>query len=233
VIGAVSRLWRYPVKSMLGEECEHVDVDTRGVAGDRAFAVRDAAGKLGSGKTTRRFRQIDGLFAYRAVYSGEAPEILFPDGRRFRSDDPQVHRALSDMLQLPVALAREDRVSHLDSGPVHIVTTASLAWLRAALPDARVDERRFRPNLLVETAGDGLVEHGWLGKTLCIGKSVRLHVNRLTERCRMVTLAQGDLPADPRVLTRIGREADLHFGVYAEVVVPGRIAREDPITEAP
>ena len=78
----VSKLWRYPVKSMLGEECSSVEVAARGVRGDRLFAVRDAEGKFGSGKNTRRFRQIDGLFAFRASYSSEWPDITFPDGKK-------------------------------------------------------------------------------------------------------------------------------------------------------
>ena len=56
MVGTVSRLWRYPVKSMLGEECRELAVEARGVAGDRLYALRDAEGKLGSGKNTRRFR---------------------------------------------------------------------------------------------------------------------------------------------------------------------------------
>lgn len=226
----VSRLWRYPVKSMLGEQCPHLDLDRRGVIGDRLYAVRDSGGRLGSGKTTLRFRQVDGLFTFRAEYKGEVPEIIFPDGRRMQCDDARVHEALSAVLGMPLTLAREDSVSHLDAGPLHLITTASLAWLKAALPDASVDERRFRPNLVVDAPGEAQVERGWLGKTLCVGPAVRLRVIRTTGRCRMVTLAQGDVPADPRILARINRDADLQFGVYAEVIAPGRIACDDRIT---
>ena len=55
----VTGLWRYPVKSMLGERCQHLELDFRGVKGDRRYAVRDADGKLGSGKDSRRFRIMD------------------------------------------------------------------------------------------------------------------------------------------------------------------------------
>jgi uncharacterized protein YcbX len=225
----VSKLWRYPVKSMLGEACERLELEARGVKGDRLFAIRDADGKLGSGKTTLRFRHIDGLFAFRAIHGARAPEIIFPDGGRMAGSDTGIHEALSRALAVPVMLAREDGISHLDSGPVHLVTTASLRWLQAALPGSRVDERRFRPNILVEVPGERPVEHDWLGKTLCIGTSVKLRVSDSTERCVMTTLAQADLPADPRVLKRIARYADLQFGVYAEVVAPGSIARGDAI----
>src|SRR5438552_4059320 len=95
-IGLVSKLWRYPVKSMLGEECHHVELDVRGLSGDRLFAIRDVNGKFGSGKNTRRFRDIDGLFAFHASYSADWPDITFPDGRRMRGDDPQIHDALSE-----------------------------------------------------------------------------------------------------------------------------------------
>ena len=64
----VAALWRYPVKSMLGERCQSLALTARGVEGDRLYAIRDADGKFGSGKSTRRFRRIDGLFAFHAVY---------------------------------------------------------------------------------------------------------------------------------------------------------------------
>ena len=225
--GTVVGLWRYPVKSMLGEERPYLDVNERGVAGDRLFAVRDFDGKFGSGKTTRRFRKIAGLFGFSATYEEDDPIIAFPDGRRMRGSDPSVHAALSDALGQPVTLAREAGVSHLDAGPVHLVTTASLAWLRALLPDARVDERRFRPNIVIDVAGETQVERLWIGKTVGIGDEVRLRVVDLTERCVMVGLPQADLPDDARVLRALGRSGGPHFGVYAEVVAPGRIRRGD------
>ena len=132
-----------------------------------------------------------------------------------------------------MTLAREDEIPHLDCGPVHLVTTAALAWLRAMVPAARVDERRFRPNLVIDVPGDRQVERAWLGKTLCVGAAVRLLVSEPTERCRMTTLAQADLPSEPKVLAAIIRDADLTFGVYADVVVAGTIARNDCCTLLP
>jgi uncharacterized protein len=229
----VLKLWRYPVKSMLGEACESVDLDARGVAGDRLFAIRDGDGKLGSGKTTRRFRHIAGLFAFRAVHRAPAPEIIFPDGRRMAGSDPDIHHALSQALAAPVTLAREDGMPHVDSAPVHLVTSASLRWLQAALPDSRIDERRFRPNIVIDVPGTERVEQQWLGKAIRIGASAKLRISEFTERCVMTTFAQADLPADARVLKCIGRDADLQFGVYAEVLSPGTIACGDRIEEAP
>jgi uncharacterized protein YcbX len=222
LLGTVARLWRYPVKSMLGEACERVEIDRRGVKGDRLHAVRDSGGSLGSGKTTRRFRHIEGLFGFRAV---SGPEVVFPDGRRMAGSDAGIHEALSGALGVPVTLAREEAVPHHDSAPLHLVTTASLRWMRA-------DERRFRPNIVVELSGEAPVEQGWIGKTIAIGDSVVLRIIEPTERCVMTTFAQAELPADPSVLKRIARDADLRFGVYAEVLAEGAVCCGDRVAQA-
>ncbi len=94
----VTGLWRYPVKSMLGERCKMLELDSRGVMDDRRYAVRDANGKFGSGKNTRRFRKIDGLYGFSAVYSDGIPVMTFPDGSTKRGDDEDIDAALSDAL---------------------------------------------------------------------------------------------------------------------------------------
>ena len=227
--GAVARLWRYPVKSMLGEECRQLELERRGFRGDRSFAVRHADGKLGSGKNTRRFRDTDGLLGFRARYAEDCPEIMFPDGRTLRADDPRIHDELSVALGTAVSLAREAETAHFDDGAVHIVTTAALAWLRTRLVGSRIDERRFRPNIVVVTEGSTQVEQSWVGKVLQVGDGAKLRVAATTERCRMTTLPQGDLPADAGVLRSIAQDADLQFGVYAEVLEPGRVGSGDAV----
>ena len=225
MVGSVSSLWRYPVKSMLGEACAELAIEPRGVAGDRLYALVDADGKLGSGKDTRRIRRIDGLFSLRARYVGGVPEVEFPDGSRLLAGDARMDPALSDTLGVSVALAREQAVSHFDSSPVHLLGTRALAWLRSRLPASKLDERRFRPNLVLDTEED---EQSWLGRVLRIGE-VRLRVDAPTERCRMTTLAQDDLPSDPQVLRRLGQEAQLQFGVYAQVLAPGTVRVGDRV----
>jgi uncharacterized protein len=219
----VAALWRYPVKSMLGEQCSALELDVRGALGDRAFAVRAENGQLGSAK------RIDELFAFRARYDGERPEIVLPDGRRMRGDDPQFHAALSEALGRPVTLVRESGEPYFDAEPIHIVTTGALEWLRARLPGSRIDERRFRPNLVISCEEEGQPELSWIGRMLRAGGAT-LRISASTGRCRMTTLAQADLPHDPAVLRAITQHADVQFGVYAEVVEPGRVAVGDSVT---
>jgi uncharacterized protein YcbX len=147
-----------------------------------------------------------------------------------RGGDPAIHTALSAVLGQPVTLAREDEISHMDAAPIHILTTASLAWMRQQLPTSLIDERRFRPNLLLDVPGAGLVENAWVGQSLRIGQTVVLQVTGRSERCGMVTFAQSELPSDAKVLRAIAQDAELHFGVYAKVVVGGTIALGDGAT---
>lgn len=232
-LAQVQQLWRYPVKSMRGERQDALALERRGVTGDRVFAVQTDAGKLGSGKSTGRFTRIDGLLDFGARLVGPVPEIAFPDGRRLRADDPTLNAALSKALGQPVTLTQESAIPHLDAAPVHLLTTASLAWLEAALPGSVIAAARFRPNVLVEIPGRYPVEQTWCGRIVRIGREVELKVVAGTERCRMVTLAQSGLPLDGFILAHLARHADVTLGVYAEVIVPGQIKRGDSVQLLP
>ncbi len=223
----VASLHRYPVKSMVGERLEVADVVLRGLRGDRLWAVRDEDGKLGSGKSTRRFRRMAGLLDLVASYDGDVPVVTFPDGRGLRGDDPAVDAALSAHVGRPVTLGREGGVSHFDDGPVHLVTTASLRAVGEVLGE-RTDPRRFRPNLVVDTDDlAGLVEDDWVGRRLEVGDVVLEVVARMP-RCVMVNLPQVGLGAT-RVLDVVGDLNDANLGVLATVVTPGRLRVGDAV----
>ena len=100
-VGSVVALWRYPVKSMLGEELNACEVAERGLLGDRAYALVDAGdGKVGSAKNPRKWPN---LFDFRARFveeprRGEAIPpvgITLPDGTLCRSDQPDIDGVLS------------------------------------------------------------------------------------------------------------------------------------------
>ena len=223
VVGRVAALHRYPVKSLGGEQPTRLALEHRGVAGDRLWAVVDHDGRFGSGKTTRRFRRMPGLLELRATYDGDVPVLAFPDGRSVRGDDPQVHAALSAHVGRPVRLAREGAVPHADEGPVHLVTTASLAAASGAAP---VDGRRTRANLVLGTDPTGFVEDGWVGRRLRVGTAV-LELTALMPRCAMLGAAQDGLPDDRGVLREVLRRHDGDLGVVADVTVPGTVALGD------
>jgi len=226
-VAHIAALWRYPVKSMRGEACETLSLDTRGVVGDRLHAVRSEDGGLGSGKTTARFRRIDGLLEFAARLAGDLPEIEFPDGRRLRADEPELDDQLSHALGRSLSLVREAEVEHMDAGCVHLVTSASLRALGEAMGGAPIDARRFRPNLVLDVDGAARMEDEWIGHELRIGAHVRLRVEGPTERCRMIGLPQSELPPHERLLQRLARTTGGCFGVYASVLEHGELRLGD------
>lgn len=227
--GAVQRVLRYPVKSLQGEALAACAVGARGLAGDREWAVVTGDGGLGSGKTTRRFRAVEGLLSLTASLDGDLPVVTLPDGSRVRADDPDAAARLSAVLGRPVRLAREGGVAHHDDAPVHLCTTAGLAALGDLAGPEAAEARRYRPNLVLDVPGAGHVEDGWVGRRLRVG-DVELAVTGRTVRCVMVTAAQHRLDHHPGLLRALASERDLCAGVYADVVVPGVVREGDAVT---
>ncbi len=227
--GRVAQLYRYPVKSLTGERLDRLDIDVRGVVGDRLWSVRDPDGRFGSGKTTRRFRRMEGLLALRATYDGELPVVTFPDGRLHRGDDRDVHEALSRHVGRPVTLAREDGESHFDEGPLHLVTAASLRST-ASVHGRPVDALRLRPNVVIDTgASEGCPEQEWVGRLLALGPRVVLRVVTAMPRCVMLDLPQADLPPEPGLLRTVSHLHDGELGVMADVERPGTVSVGDTV----
>ncbi|MGE0388200.1 MAG: MOSC domain-containing protein [Gammaproteobacteria bacterium] len=139
---------------------------------------------------------------------------------------------LPDFSQFPPELMQFSAIPgmHFDVTPLHIVSTATLEFMRARNPAADWDRRRFRPNILIETATGtaDCMEHAWNGRRLRIGGALIL-CQGPTPRCSMPTRAQGELRPDPSVLRTIVREAGQNLGMYADVGSAGRIAVGDAV----
>ena len=111
VVGSIVSLWRYPVKSMLGEELNAAEVAERGLLGDRAYALVDTAdGKVASAKNPRKWPQ---LFDCRAALADvpragvKAPpvRITLPDGSIVNSEQPGLNQIFSKLLKREVKLS--------------------------------------------------------------------------------------------------------------------------------
>jgi uncharacterized protein YcbX len=224
--GTVTELWRYPVKSLRGERLDEAELEARGVPGDRLWAVTDGDGKLGSGKTTRRFRLLAGLFDLAAA--GVPPRVTLPDGRALplgaELDTFLRERYGDDTL----TVAQETSVMHHDLSPLHVLTTSSLRWLAEHVPDSQVDRRRFRPNLLVETDGSERVEDRWVGRRFAVGDAI-VEMTQRMERCVMTTNRQDELDQDPAILGAVTRFNDVCLGVAARVVQAGAVRVGDAL----
>lgn len=127
----------------------------------------------------------------------------------------------------------------VDFAPLHLLTTSTLDRIAELSPHGRADLERYRPNIVIRTAGTGFTENDWLERILQVGDDLVLRVIARTPRCAVPTLAHGALPRDPdalRVLARHNRVEPLDSldpepcaGVYAEVLRPGRIRTGDPV----
>lgn len=112
IVGKISALWRFPVKSFQGEKTDQIYVEKQGIFGDRAYALIDGeTGKVVSAKSVKLFPNI--LNCYAAYVSGpeigrEIPpvQITLADGTTVRSDALEVDKVLSDFFKREVILAR-------------------------------------------------------------------------------------------------------------------------------
>jgi uncharacterized protein YcbX len=218
-LGVVVALWRYPVKSMAGESLEHVDVSWHGFAGDRRWAfVR--RGIVRSNFPWLTIRERSDMWHYVPEFADPSrPDasrtlVRTPSGASYDVTDPQ----LADELGHGAQVIKQNR-GVFDAMPLSLLTTGSVEALRAGL-----DHRRFRPNILVEGAG----EDEWVGRTLQIG-GMRMRVDQHDERCVVVNVDPETTERDPSILRKIAQERDSRFGVYGSVVAPGRIAVGDPV----
>jgi uncharacterized protein len=111
VLGSIVSLWRYPVKSMMGEELNAAEVTKDGLLGDRAYALVDSLdGKVASATNPRKWPT---LFDFRAVLADSTRpgvnvppvRITLPEGTIVNSEQPAVHRILSKVLKREVTLS--------------------------------------------------------------------------------------------------------------------------------
>jgi len=233
----VAELWRFPVKSLQGEQLDDAAVGDGGIEGDRAYALFDL--ETGLGLTARRVPEL--LYAS-ARYLGDTrpPEIILPDGSIACGD-----AALSHWLGRRVTMRASNEVEErryenpLDAdhdadwivfdgapGPFHdsartrvsLVSTGTLGeW----------DRRRFRANVLL----DGEGEDAFVGRTITIG-DVHLDVVKRIGRCVMTTRAQpGGIERDLDVFKRINRERDGCLAIGALVARPGTIRVGDEVSD--
>jgi uncharacterized protein YcbX len=122
----------------------------------------------------------------------------------------------------------------VDLAPVHVMTTASLATIGAAIGESDVDVRRFRPNVLLaaDDPGDGLPEAHWTGGHLMLGGAV-LEVTMPTIRCVVPSRAQIGLEVDRRITRAVAERANRCLGSYCWVDTGGVAAVGDEVALKP
>ena len=251
-VGVIDQLWRYPVKSMQGEQVGAAPVGPDGLEGDRRYAVCAAAtGRLLSAKTVP-----DLLLASARIEDG-AVLLKLPDGTELTADDARADALLSSWLGRPVQLRPRSAVGAssyemtfdppnddaelveiptmptrlFDLATLHVLTTSSLERLEELAPGHQWDVRRFRPNVVVASDPDatGFAEEAWVGGEVTAGEAV-LDIQMKTVRCAMPLREQPALARDVGIYRALEDWRANHLGVYVEVVGAGTVTVGDPVS---
>jgi uncharacterized protein YcbX len=255
IIGNVDSLWRYPVKSMRGEELDEAFAGFSGVYGDRLFAFRSSASPIGfpylTAREQRRLLQYRPRFRYpdkaarpinltEAEKMGANPlladpselivDVETPDGKTLAIDEP----ALIDMLRADIdqkhqlTLMQSQRAM-TDCRPVSIFSLQSAQQLAHEI-GTPIDKRRFRANVYIDlTSGEGFAENEFVGRSVRIGPKVVVAVLERDARCMMITLDPDTEEKTPAILKKVAQAHDGMAGVYGAVMVEGILHRGDPV----
>ena len=255
IIGKVDSLWRYPVKSMRGEELDEAFAGFSGIYGDRLFAFKSSASPKGfpylTAREQRRLLQYRPHFrdpdkAARPINLAEAEsmganpvsadpselmvDVETPDGRTLAIDDP----ALTDVVRAGIdqkhqlTLMRSERAM-TDCRPVSIFSLQSARQL-AEETGTSMDKRRFRANVYVDlTSAQGFGENEFVGRSLRIGSKAVVTILERDPRCVMITLDPDTGEKTPAILKKVAQAHEGMAGVYGAVIVEGMLHKGDSI----
>jgi uncharacterized protein YcbX len=240
-LGTLSRLRRYPVKSMAGEDLETARVTHAGLVGDRVYAFVDAQGPANfPWMTSRKGRDLI-LFRPRflaalpvdgGIFSADySAEVTTPEGDNARVDDPEFKRFLEKRYGRTLQLRHSER-SMTDAYPISVF---GLGTIRALSGEAglSLDPLRFRANFYVQwNTDEPFFEDSLVGRELRIGETVTIRVVKKDERGVMITLDPETAEAAPVVLEKVAREHEGCAGVYGAVLREGIVRTNDPVYAA-
>ena len=228
--GSVISLHRWPVKSFRGEEHEALDIDLRGVPGDRAHAVWLKGGKRATA------RVVPGLLRWAARYehavNGDIPRptVTAPDGTTYAWDDPGLPAALAADLDRDVDVVADPAGMQDLPNSLLVTFEATRRELEREL-DEPVDLRRFRTNIHVDADAGPWAEAAWEGRTLTIGDA-ELELLHPCLRCSIVARDPETNAKSPAVLKRLVREHGAIFGINARPRNTATIRLGDPVALA-
>lgn len=258
MIGTVESVWRYPVKSMRGEELAEAFLGFGGVFGDRWYAF--CSSKAPKGFPFLTAREQAKMLLYRPAYRhggaitrpgnlaeaealppGVTPvypnvgeqmlDVETPEGAKLAVDDPALLESLREGIreQRELKLIRSDRAM-TDCRPISLFSMQTARQLGEET-GVEMDKRRFRANVYLDLgAKSGFSENEFAGRKLQIGGKTVVVVTDLDPRCKMITLDPDTAQANPEVMKRVARSHDGKAGVYGAVLVEGTIRPGDAVT---
>jgi uncharacterized protein len=257
IVGRIESLWRYPVKSMRGEELEEAFVGFAGVYGDRLFAFKSTGCPKGFPYLTGREQREMLLYRPRFRYPEKAAkppnleetealapnlnplpadpadlavEVETPSGEVVGIDDPALTRMLAARMGEGhrLTLVRSDRAM-TDCRPVSLFSIQTARQLGEEI-GTPIDKRRFRANVYLDLgSAPGFAEDGFVGRTVRLGPKVTIAVLERDARCKMITIDPDTAEPSGAILRKVSRAHDGMAGVYGAVLVEGTVHRGDEV----
>lgn len=257
IIGRVESVWRYPVKSMRGEELPAIFAGFAGVYGDRLYAFKSSVAPAGFPFFTGRERHEMLLYCPRFRHPeksamppnwAEAEALLpilnpvgadpgdlaldveTPTGEVLAIEDPGLLRRLTEGSGdgHSLTLLRSERAM-TDCRPISLFSLQTAKQLGEEV-GASLDKRRFRANVYLDLGtADGFSENGLVGRKVRIGTKVLVSVLDPDPRCQMITLDPDTAAPNPEILRKVARSHDGNAGVYGAVLAEGMIRAGDPV----
>ena len=200
----VTAIWRYPVKSMAGEQVRSTQLTSTGLLGDRVVQVFDRRGRMVTARTFPR------LLRLHATLGLDGEPLV--DGLPWQSHE--VGRRVEASVEPGARLERVDTPERFDILPLLVCTDGALSTFGR-------DLRRLRPNLVISGV-EGLAERQWPGAILRLPEA-EVALADLRRRCVMTTYDPDTAEQDPRVLRDIVRRFGGQLCLDAAVARAGRI----------
>src|SRR2546421_3916107 len=255
IVGKVESLWRYPVKSMRGEELEETFAGYPGVYGDRVFAFKSSASPAGfpyfTAREQRKLLQYRPRFRYpekaaRPINLIEAEsrnanpllanlaelivDVETPAGKKLAIDDPALIEIVrTDIDQKHHVTLMQSQRAMTDCRPVSIFSLQSAQQL-AEETSTPVDKRRFRANVYVDlTSAKGFAENEFVGRSVRIGSKTVITILERDARCVVITLDPDTGEQASAILKKVAQAHEGMAGVYGAVLVEGMLRKGDAV----
>jgi len=234
-IGEVEKLFRYPVKSMMGETLDVANLGWHGVDGDRRLAFRRADDSSGFPWLTASKLPELVLFAPQrrgpASDGGLPTHVRTPEGQDLGVFGQELATEVGRRHGSPVEMMHLNR-GIFDEASISVIAAATVGEV-ARLADQHPDVRRFRPNILIASARSvPFEEDAWVGGVLSFGETsdrAAIAVTNRDERCSMVNFHPDSARPNPEILKAIVRVNGNKAGVYGAVVRRGQVAVGQPV----
>jgi uncharacterized protein YcbX len=234
-VGHVEAIFRYPVKSMRGEQLEHAQLGWHGIEGDRRLAVR----------------RVNEHSGFPWLTASKLPELLlYTPARRTDGDHDEIptHVRTPEGIELPVfgeelaadigrrcgAPVEMLQMRHgiFDDATVSVITSDTVREI-GQLTGLAPDVRRFRPNILVRLQlPAAFKESDWLAGVLSFGEGEDAPAIALTQRdirCSVINFDPDSARSTPEILKTVVRANENVAGVYGTVTRTGPISVYQPI----